>query len=260
MWAVALSLGIALKWLTWRDALALGVCPSPQRAFLWFAVWPGMDGRAFLDETKRPGHPAFTEWLWAAAAIILGALLIWLLTPLLVGSHGWAAAWAGMVGVVLLLHFGFIRVLSLLCRAGGIEALPIMNSPAGAASLADFWGARWNTGFSIPARRLILPPIARRYDIGTAGLLVFLISGLLHELVISLPARGGYGLPTLYFLLQWVGLTCERSQAGRQLGFGAGFAGWLFTMSVVLVPLPWLFHPPFVNRVVLPFLDFLNHL
>ena len=259
MWALTLALGIALKWLTWREALAQGICPSPARAFLWFAVWPGMDGRAFLDESWHASRPRIAEWLWPTAATALGASLIWLLAPLLVASHRMAGAWVGMIGIVLSLHFGIIRMLSLLCRVRGMNANPIMNSPAAAVSLADFWGARWNTGFSIPARRLILQPFARRHGTGAAGILVFLISGLLHELVISLPARGGYGFPTLYFLLQWLGLVCERSRIGRRLGLGAGFGGWFFTMSVIIAPLYWLFHPPFANRVVLPFLNFLNH-
>ena len=259
MWAITLALGIAFKWLAWRDALAHGLCPSPVRALLWFTVWPGMDGRAFLDETKRPNPPAFAEWLWATGAILLGASLIWWVTPSLVVSHTMAAAWVGMVGIVLMAHFGIIRVLSLLCRSQGINAFPIMNSPAAAASLADFWGARWNTGFSIPARRLLLQPLARRHGAGVAVLVVFLVSGLIHELVISLPAHGGYGLPTLYFLLQWAGLVCERSRGGRGSGLGAGLIGWLFTACLTIAPLYWLFHPAFANRVVLPFLDFLNH-
>ena len=260
MWTLALALGVALKWLMWRDALTRGLCPSPLRTFLWFVGWPGMDGRAFLNETSHPNQPSFSEWLWATGTITLGASLIFLLAPLLVASHPMAAAWAGMIGIVLSIHFGIIRVLSLLCRLCGINAFPIMNSPAGAVSLADFWGRRWNTGFSIPARRLILQPLARRYGVGVGGFLVFLVSGLVHELVISFPARGGYGLPTLYFLLQWVGLACERSRIGRRSGLGAGFRGWLFAMSLIIAPLYWLFHPTFVNRVVLPFLDFLNHL
>ena len=259
MWGLTLALGIALKWLAWRDALAQGICPSPTRAFLWFAMWPGMDGRAFLDKTSRATHPRFTESLWATAAMIIGGSLIWSLVPLLVNAHNMAAAWVGMVGIVLFLHFGIIRLLSLLYRVQGINGLPIMKSPAAAESLADFWGARWNTGFSTPARRLILQPFARRRGMGAAGFLVFLVSGLVHELVISLPARGGYGLPTLYFMVQWLGLVCQRSRARRRLGLGMGFRGRLITMSVIIAPLCWLFHPPFANRVVLPFLDFLNH-
>jgi hypothetical protein len=32
-------------------------------------------------------------------------------------------------------------------------------------------------------------------------------------------------------------------------------SGWLFTMLVVAGPAFWLFHPPFIGRVVLPFMQ-----
>ena len=87
-----------------------------------------------------------------------------------------------------------------------------------------------------------------------AGFLVFLISGLVHDLVISLPSRAGYGLPTLYFALQGVGVMIERSRFGKGLGLTRGVRGWFFTMAFLVGPVYWLFHPWFVMRVIIPFM------
>ncbi|HTH46449.1 MAG TPA: hypothetical protein VMB21_02960, partial [Candidatus Limnocylindria bacterium] len=70
----------------------------------------------------------------------------------------------------------------------------------------------------------------------------------------------GYGLPTLYFLLQALGVTAERTPVARKLGLGSGGRGWLFTLLWVLTPAGLLFHAPFVGRVMLPFLRFLHAL
>jgi hypothetical protein len=93
-----------------------------------------------------------------------------------------------------------------------------------------------------------------------AGFLVFVLSGLIHDLVISVPARGGYGLPTTYFVLQGAGLTIERSQFGKRHGLGQGWRGWLFMTVVVATPVFWLFHPWFVLRVILPFMHAIHAL
>jgi hypothetical protein len=81
---------------------------------------------------------------------------------------------------------------------------------------------------------------------------VFAASGLVHELVISFPARGGYGFPTAYFLLQGFSVLFERSNTGRTIGLGHGWRGWLFTAMCAGGPAFWLFHPPFVRNVILP--------
>ncbi|MGC3957885.1 MAG: MBOAT family protein [Verrucomicrobiota bacterium] len=130
-----------------------------------------------------------------------------------------------------------------------------MQSPATATSLADFWGARWNTAFNKLVYDLAFRPLAHRTSVVWATLGVFTISGIIHELAISFPARGGYGLPFGYFLLQGVGVLIERSRAGRALGLGRGWRGWLFMFCFTTVPAYWLFHPTFVQNVILPMLQ-----
>jgi len=83
---------------------------------------------------------------------------------------------------------------------------------------------------------------------------VFVVSGFIHDLVISLPAHGGYGLPTGYFLLQGFGVSLERSGTGRRLGLQQGFLGWLCMFVFTVGPAFWLFHPAFVSRVIVPFM------
>jgi hypothetical protein len=160
-----------------------------------------------------------------------------------------------MIGIVLLLHFGLFHLLALAWRRAGVNATPLMCRPLASTSLADFWSGRWNTAFNAVARDLVFRPLAPRLG-GTAALIVvFLVSGLVHEAVISLPARAGYGLPTAYFALQAMGVALERSAWGRRLGLGHGIRGWSFVMVCAGLPAFFLFHPPFVRNVILPMLD-----
>jgi alginate O-acetyltransferase complex protein AlgI len=159
-----------------------------------------------------------------------------------------------MLGLILLLHFGIFQIVALLWQSVGVNAKAIMSAPLRSASLGEFWGKRWNLGFRQLAQELIFRPLHRTLGAGAAGFLVFVASGLIHDFVISLPARGGYGLPTLYFLLQGAGVTVERSRFGKRLGLRHGMRGWCFMAVFLTVPIFWLFHPWFVLRVILPFL------
>jgi alginate O-acetyltransferase complex protein AlgI len=181
------------------------------------------------------------------ALLYAGVRLTYPVSPLLCG-------WVGMIGLILVLHFGTFKLLALGWRRAGIDATLLMENPAKSTSLADFWGRRWNTGFSGPARRHLHAPLAKRIGPAAATACVFLISGLVHESVISLPAGGGYGLPTAYFLLQAAGMQLERSRVGRRLGLSRGFRGWTFTLLVTVGPAFVLFHSVFVREVILPFL------
>ena len=160
-----------------------------------------------------------------------------------------------MFGLTLLLHFGLFHFAALVWQNAGIPAKPLMQSPATATSLASFWGIRWNTAFNKLVHDLAFRPLARRLGIAWATLGVFAISGIIHELSISFPARGGYGLPFGYFILQGLGVLLERSRFGRALGLGHGFRGWLFMFLFTAAPAYWLFHPTFVQNVILPMLQ-----
>jgi len=105
-----------------------------------------------------------------------------------------------------------------------------------------------------------LQPVRRRFGPAAATLAAFFVSGLIHDFVISFPAGGGYGLPTGYFLLQGIGVLAERSQFGARLGMGRGFRGWFFTLLFTAGPAFWLFHPPFVRNVMIPFFAWIGRL
>jgi hypothetical protein len=135
-----------------------------------------------------------------------------------------------------------------------------MHCPIAAESLGDFWGKRWNSGFRDIVFGLMFIRLAKRFGTATAAFATFVISGLIHELVITFPARVGYGLPTLYFALQGAALLLERSDLGRKLGLTSGWRGHIFALAVVTLPIFALFPPPFVVRVMVPFLQIIRAL
>jgi alginate O-acetyltransferase complex protein AlgI len=169
-------------------------------------------------------------------------------------------AWTGWIGLLLLLHFGLFEVLALVWQAQGVEASPLMRSPFLARSLGEFWGRRWNVAFHELTLDLVYRPLRARLGTGAATLIAFAASGLLHDLVISLPARGGWGLPTGYFLLQAAGVALERSAAGRRLDLDRPLLSRAFIAACAAAPAFLLFHPPFMERVVLPFLEAIGEL
>lgn len=194
-------------------------------------------------------------WSFAVAKTLCGAALIWIAAHRTSGANPLLTGWLGMIGVVFLLHFGLFHLLALAWQRAGVHAQPLMRSPFLATSLAEFWSARWNTAFHLLAQDVAFRPLARRRGPTGATIGVFLISGLVHEAVISLPARGGFGLPTAYFVLQGLGVLAERARWGRRLGLGRGLRGWLFALICAAGPAFWLFHPPFIHHVILPMLQ-----
>jgi hypothetical protein len=253
MWLLAIALDASLKWASWwRSSLRLHA--SPWRSAGYLLAWPGMDTDSFLDSSRHPPPTRFSEWAWAVSKTIFGAALLWAVARRVPEHWPLLRGWIGMVGMVLIAHFGSFHIVSLLWKTGGVDTVTIMASPLRSSSLREFWGHRWNLGFRQLGHELIFQPFHECLGVGLAGFLVFLVSGLIHDLVISLPARGGYGLPTAYFVLQGGGVVLERSRVGRRIGLRGGVCGWLFMAMLTAGPAFWLFHPPFVRNVVLPFM------
>jgi hypothetical protein len=241
----------------------------------YFFLWPGMDPEPFLcPALPAPLHAG--RWMRAARNTVAGAALLFTAIWLSKGDQNLWVGWLGMLGVVLFLHFGIFDLLAATWNRAGVRVKPVMQSPIRASSLAEFWGKRWNTAFNDLAHALMFQPLVqvltkafsplpspvkearevkRARAVTYATLVVFAVSGLMHELVISLPAHGGYGLPTAYFILQGLGVLLERSRLGRRIGLGRGLRGWLFTLACTAGPAFWLFHPAFVRNVILPMLQ-----
>jgi len=255
LWLMAISIFGGCKWVTWRRALKTGLKPSIPRSLGYLVLWPGMDAMSFLDPkaTVKKGKMLYPRGALISgfSSIVVGGLLIWVATIVVI-LRPEVAGWMTMTGIVLILHFGLFKLLALLWQQAGIPVIPVMCQPLKSSSLAEFWSGRWNTAFTGLVHDLALRPLARRLGINGAIIGVFLISGLVHELVISLPAQGGLGLPTGYFVLQGLGVILARE--GRRWGLNKGIRGRIYTALFTVGPVYWLFHPLFVQKVILPML------
>jgi len=254
MWALAFALYFGCKVLTLAEAGPAFTTTNGFRTLGYLLLWPGMDPKPFEQATRNFPAPAIKTWFHALFRTLHGAVLIWVVVPRIDETYWLPRAMIGMLGVILLLHFGLFRLLALGWQANQIPVRPLMDNPIRATSLTEFWGRRWNSGFHDLMHRYIFRPAAKRFGVRAAMLLVFLASGLIHELVITVPAGGGYGLPTLYFFLQGLGVELERSTLGRGWQLGNGAKGWCFVLLVTAGPIALLFPPPFLHHVILPML------
>src|SRR5205085_7296968 len=105
-------------------------------------------------------------------------ILLWVLARRVEPFGATLAAWVGMFGLILLLHFGSFHLIALLWRTAGIDATPLMRHPAASTSIAEFWGTRWNSGFRHLSHAYLFRPLARLCGVRSATCLTFLASGL----------------------------------------------------------------------------------
>ncbi|MGE3243704.1 MAG: membrane bound O-acyl transferase family-domain-containing protein [Pirellulales bacterium] len=249
---------LGLKHLIWTGSHRSTESATLADRMAFYVLWPGMDVDALLGKSfARLAKPYAGEWLHAVVKISVAAVAIWIMLPWSDGFSPAVIGMLGMLGAILLIHCGLFHCVALVWQSQGRNVRPIMNAPLLANSLADFWSRRWNLAFRDAAAQIVFRPAARRWGVTAATFATFLASGLIHDAAISLPARGGYGLPTLYFLLQFLGLMFERQVLWGH-DHGTRVATRFLAAIVIVVPLPLLFHPPFAENVIVPMLEALH--
>ena len=218
-------------------------------------LWPGMRPIIFAAP-RSPQKGATGVLLGGAARIAAGFSLCWLARyawnhwPIAGPPHFivFLLVCVFLIGISLVLHFGVFNIATAAWRFYGINAPVLFRKPASSKNLAEFWSRRWNTAYSEMMTQAVYRPANTIAGRDAATWSVFLISGFLHEIAISLPVSAGYGLPTGYFLLQALFIKLEESVALK------GPWAKLYTFAAILLPAPLLFHAPFVRGVVLPLL------
>ena len=252
MWVVAFAIYVACKAISLRE---INFGRIDTRMIGYLIAWPGMDARSFLDRGENELIPtiSFREWIGPLCKLILGLCLLYMGAQNISAYSILLAGWTGIVGFVLTLHFGIFGLLTLFWQRHGVNVAPIMNRPAIACSVGEFWGNRWNRAFRDLTHRFLFRPL--RTKVGAIGALLigFVVSGVIHELAITVPAQSGYGGPTIYFLIQSVAILIERSRLGLRIGLRSQFRGWLYTCAALVGPIGLLIPNDFVTKVAIPF-------
>jgi alginate O-acetyltransferase complex protein AlgI len=226
-----------------REILPLG------RGLVWAMSWPGM--RFLRSGSALAG--ASGSCFCGFASSLLGVLfmggghVLWRHT-----GSAWIATAPLLLGISLCLHFGLFNVMTGAWRAAGYDAGVLFRAPWASDSLREFWGKRWNIAYTEMMQESVLRPLKKGgtdNPVGprTATAIIFLFSGLLHEVAISLPVQAGYGLPTAYFALHGAATLVKQ----RVVTPGT-WPARIWTGLLVLLPLPLLFHPWFLRGIVWP--------
>lgn len=220
-----------LVYAEWARTQKLGLQRYCVFAFFWF----GMDPASF--RRRRSGLTWRSDVAIGATFMIIGTLIAWL-----VWTMGWSQIFIMFLPMSLGFHFGALRVLKGALRTAGFPVRTLFPNLLETRGIGDFWSKRWNVGYSQMMQRLVGRPLAARLGESAGIMAVFVGSGLLHELAITLPVRSGYGLPTLYFTAHGL-LTLVEKKLARPIGR-------IPALLTVVLPMGFLFPPDFQREVI----------
>jgi hypothetical protein len=257
MIAIILALLFGMKAIV---AIESRVRLSPRRwlAFSW--LWPGMRPRLFTRLGGKP-LPGARDLLFRGlarlgmgVAALVAARLIWTQREYFgAAAARWLTTLPLLAGLSLMVHFGLFNLLAALWRRRGVDCRPLFKAPLLAASLDEFWSKRWNAAFSEMTSLAVYRPLAATGGRRAALVASFAASGLLHELAISVPVLAGFGGPSIYFLLHALLILIEARLARAGLAINSRpWLGRAWTLAAVVIPLPILFHRPFLAGVAWP--------
>ncbi|CAN6216125.1 unnamed protein product [Urochloa humidicola] len=189
---------------------------------------------------------ALPPLLSSAIKIAVTASALGLLSLFNQAMHPYAAF--ALFGVIIYsLLDSLLPCLAVAGRAAlGMEMEPQFNKPYLSSSLQDFWGRRWNLMASAVLRPAVYDPVRARHGAAAGALAAFLVSGLMHEVVVwYLTFRAPTGHVTAFFALHGACVCAERWCARRRcravpravaaplvVAFVAATAFWLFFPAV----------------------------
>jgi hypothetical protein len=227
-------------------AIALAIRRGPHTATglaMFLFAWPGV-----IPDYFRERQPAQAiepvRFLAAWARMALGASSIVLLAVYAPHIPDRLLGLAGIAALLLTIHLGICDLLPWLLRWAGFAVPLLFDRPWAAASLAEFWGRRWNLAFVEMNQRLFLRRLYRYFGKRGSRFALFALSGVLHELGLSWTAGSGWGRPLGYFLLHGALVAAEKR-------FRIANRAWMWFW--LIAPSPWLFHQPFRRMLIVPF-------
>lgn len=232
--------------------------PRQLRPIEWAAFaagWFGMRPRVFLTLGGPPRDGARRLVWYGLQRLVLGFAFVAIARFLWPTGSIIVATVLACIGLSLFLHFGVFNIVAGVWRAVGADTGPLFREPLRSRSLSEFWGRRWNLAFSEMTAIAVYRPLGKVIGRRAALVFAFLSSGLLHELAISVPVRAGYGLPFTYFLVHGGLLLAERQLEARGHPIQRhAVLGRIWTFGWLVVPVPLVFHPPFLAGIVWPLL------
>lgn len=215
--------------------------------FLFCFFWIGMNPNIMKTRSNT------LNFLWLKKGclyISCGCILLLILTwrysgkEIPDGAEYYAASIVLLVALSQILHFGWLNINIFTFQCMGFKSYSLFRSPLLAKSLQDFWGRRWNIPFIEMTSVAFFRPLIGSVSPRMAMFFVFIFSGFLHEIALSLPINNGYGYPMLYFVLQGCVTAFE------PFIFKNKKPGSFWVISWLLLPLPILFHSAIMQEVL----------